>query len=99
MMLIRQIMRGEYTMVGPDWAEVTVETKELVSLDLLEWKWLPSSTLVAFAKSRRVQVGYIGHQVLKCRAANFCRMTTSLGESLITHRIYTFTYGKSLLTR
>lgn len=50
MMLIRQIMRGEYTMVGPDWAEVTVETKELVSLDLLEWKWLPSSTLVAFAK-------------------------------------------------
>jgi serine/threonine protein kinase len=30
MMLIRQIMRGEYTMVGPDWADVTSETKDLV---------------------------------------------------------------------
>jgi serine/threonine protein kinase len=30
MMLIRQIMKGEYTMVGPDWDEVTSETKDLV---------------------------------------------------------------------
>ena len=30
MMLIRQIMRGEYTMTGPDWAEVTSETRDLV---------------------------------------------------------------------
>ena len=30
MMLIRQVMRGEYTMTGPDWAEVTSETRDLV---------------------------------------------------------------------
>jgi len=30
MVLIRQIMRGEYTMEGPDWSEVTSETKDLV---------------------------------------------------------------------
>jgi serine/threonine protein kinase len=30
MMLIRQIMRGDYTMDGPDWSEVTSETKDLV---------------------------------------------------------------------
>lgn len=31
MMLIRQIMRGEYSMEGPEWVEVTSETKDLVS--------------------------------------------------------------------
>ena len=35
MMLIRQIMRGEYTMTGPDWAEVTSETRDLVNILLL----------------------------------------------------------------
>ena len=33
MMLIRQIMRGEYTMTGPDWAEVTSETRDLVRFE------------------------------------------------------------------
>ena len=31
MLLIKQIMRGDYNMDGPDWADVTVETKDLVS--------------------------------------------------------------------
>ena len=34
MLLIKQIMRGDYNMDGPDWADVTVETKDLVSLSL-----------------------------------------------------------------
>lgn len=32
MMLIRQIMKGEYSMEGPEWVEVTSETKDLVKI-------------------------------------------------------------------
>ncbi len=32
MVLIRQIMRGEYSLEGPEWSEVTPESKNLVTL-------------------------------------------------------------------